>query len=170
MRRWMWILVLMTLVLAACGTSPKNRARQWAERFPEEVGSWELDTRNRTELSLENQSNYGYLTLIYEGQDDLRGTNAYLTIVSYATESAATVALEDEMLDWQVQGVRFETERLGRDRFDIAVMTGGQLIIYHADETVLKLRIVPEEAGSEISSEAITPLLELIADIAKNID
>lgn len=169
MRRVLWIAMIGVMLLTACGTSPKNRARQWAERFPQEVGSWKLNTRSRTELSLENQSNYGYLTLIYEGQGSLRGTNAYVTIVSYATKSAADVALEDLMLDWQLYGTRFETERIGRERFEVGTLLGGQLIIYQSNETLLKLRIIPEETGDEIPSDEVEPFLRLIIEIARNI-
>lgn len=165
------ISLVLVFLLTSCGASSKSRAKQWADRFPSVINSasmeWELDD-DRTELTAENQSNYGYITLTYEGDDDI---NAYVTIIVYANENAADVALEDRLLDYQVQGARFERERVQGTPFDVTSYVGGYLAVFQADETVVMLRIIAEDPATPLPSEDdIEVLLEIIADIADNID
>ncbi len=174
-----FLLLLVALLLSGCGAGPKEQAKKWAERFPEEIEStnmdWDLENR-RTELTAESQASYGYITLTYEGDDDI---NAFVTIVVYANENAADVALDDEMLDYRLQGARFEEHRIrleqykGNDRnhdFNLAAFSGSLLAIYQVEETLFTVRFIAEDPTTPIPLEDVDSLLAVIAEIVVNID
>jgi hypothetical protein len=166
------VLVLASSLLSACTSGPKEQAREWADRFPDEIGQWELDD-DRTELSVENQSNYGYVTIAYSGDNDINDFTAYITINVFATESAARVSLEQQVLDWQVMGVEFDRLRIRgyvSERVDSAVLPGGQIAFYQLDEVLVTLRVVADESGLEMPEDDIEQLLITIFEIAANIE
>ena len=177
MVRWQMFVVLIVLAGFAVGCGgPKADARKWADRFPAEIMAeaedddaepvvwWEM-TDDRTDLSIETQANYGYSTVIYEGTADaIEDVLAYITVVVYANESAANVAQEATMLDWSLQGIRFEAERFGRDRFDFALMDGGLLGYYQMDATVFEVRIIPEDMPFELPEDAYKTIFQTILD------
>lgn len=172
MRRFVALILVLAFVLTACGDDPKSVAREWADRFPSEIGDWEKDD-SRIELTSENQSNFGSVTVVYEGNGGLRNLSAHVTVLIYATTSAAAVTLNDRLLDWQLRGARFDTERVNlrfegtpcNARFEIATLNGGSLVFYQIDETLVMLRIIPEELETEIPTEAIEVFYPVIAQI-----
>ncbi|GIW60603.1 MAG: hypothetical protein KatS3mg087_1669 [Patescibacteria group bacterium] len=174
MRKYLiiWSFV-MIFALTGCMGGPKADADKIADRFPTEITIeegdeqtviWELDD-SRTELSLEVQSNYGYITLEYNGDGITEDMTAYVTIIVYANQSAANVALQRELLDWQVQGVRFDTVRVRRNRYDLANFAGGQLAYLQDEATVFEVRIIADDPTAEIPEEAITSIFETIFQI-----
>ena len=181
------VLILLALIVSACGGGPKADAKKLTDRFPVEVFTiveepedentpaeepirlWELSD-DQTQLSIETQTNYGYSTIVYEGDNDLEDVKAYITVWVHANESAADVALEATLLDWQLQGVRFDSVRFGRDSFDAGVIAGGQLYIYQAESKIIELRIIPEALGTEIPELASERLLETILLVLENVD
>lgn len=158
------VFALMLLMIVAC-SGPKSEARDLVDRFPVEILSepddtgetfvwWEL-SEDRTELSIETQTNYGQSTIVYEGDaDQVEDMLAYITIFVHANESAADVALQDTLLDWQIQGARFESERFGRDRFDFALLNGGLLAYYQSGTTLFEVRLIPEEPDFSFDNDA----------------
>ncbi len=167
------ILLVGMAVLVACGGGPKADAAKIAERFPSEIAIeedsermvvWELED-NRTELSLEVQSNYGYITLQYTGDDATDDMTAYITIIVYANQSAATVELERSQLNWEVQGVRFDTVRAGRNRYIQANFSGGQLAYLQNGATVFEVRIIADDVEAEIQDVAMESIFEIIFQI-----
>ncbi|MBZ0306519.1 MAG: hypothetical protein K8I82_10675 [Anaerolineae bacterium] len=165
MRRIGFFLIFLLVMLAACRPDPKSKASDWANRFPEEIGNWEADD-DRLELTPENASSFGHVTLTYEGEDDAL---AFISVDVYATETAANVALNEKVRNWQLQGIRFETERPGGERVDIATFPGGTLAYMQSKDTVVTLTILPPDpAESEISEEEIEVLLETLVEVVKN--
>lgn len=181
---YVFFLMGTMLFLAACG-SPKSKAQDWADRFPTTIGLWEQT--KRTELSYETQTNYGYITLEYQGQADrnssttIEGYKAYITIMVYANESAADVGLQEEILDWEVQGVRFESEQ----GMDVAILPTGYVAYLQEDATVVGVRIFPEtitepetalvallqETPSRLGVEVnIALLLDTVREVAQHVD
>lgn len=173
------ILGVLWLFVVACG-GPTQEARQWADRFPTEIQSpaeeasadpivWWEKTDDRTQYAIETQSRFGYATVSYEGKADVvEDMVAYITVRSYGNESSADVALEDALLDWQLRGARFESERFGRDVFDFAVLSGGLLAYYQNEDTLFHVRIVPAETGVEVVEDAYVALFETILLVLEN--
>jgi hypothetical protein len=173
---------VVMVFLVACG-GPTEESRQWADRFPAEITMpveaeagaepvvWWEKTDDRTQFAIETQSRYGYATVSYEGDaDPVEDTVAYITINTYANESSADVALEDAMLNWQLQGARFETERFGRDTFDFAVLNGGVLAYFQNDDTVFHVRIVPDDVEMTVPEDGYMALFETILLVLENAD
>lgn len=178
MRKLLPLLLLGLVGLAGCVGGPKADADKTADRFPEiitiavpdedePVVIWEQE-EDRTELSLEVQSNIGYVALEYVGDNATEDMTAYITIVVYANESAAEVALQRDMLDWQVQGTRFDTVRDGRNRYDLATFSGGQLAYLQSADTVFEVRVIAEDADTEIPEVAMETIFETIFQILEN--
>lgn len=175
------IFALLTLLIVACG-GPTEDARQWADRFPAEIQTpaeedgaepiiWWEKSEDRTQYAIETQARSGYATISYEGDDDrVEDVVAYITIHTYGNESSAEVALEDAMLNWQLQGARFDTERFGADAFDVATLNGGLLAYYQEDETLFEIRILPEETGAAVDEDAARALYETILTVIENAD
>jgi|GEM_PF-7124805 len=173
-RSWI-VLCLLTGILAACGASPKSQAADWADRFPEAIGVWEY-TEDRLELTAENQSSYGHLTLLYEydGEADTEAIT-HITIDVLATESAADVEIADRMRTWELNGARFERERIGGTPIDVATVTGGYLAYFQDDETIITLSVIPAIADEDTGELAPLPpaeeleiLLETVIAISEN--
>jgi len=177
MRRFSFMLVLM-LLLAACMSSPKQKAADWASRFPAEIAGFERNERQLLELTAENQSNYGHITMIYEGDDDYL---AYITVDVFATSTAANVELGTRMRDWTLRGVRFSRERIAGEAFDVAMPPGGYLAFFQVRESIITLAITPplenEEEDEDVADGTLLPLppaeeieifLETIVAVSKN--
>lgn len=168
MRRAGMICILLLVLLPACRPDPKSQAAEWAKRFPEEAGDWEADD-DVLELTPENISNVGHVTLTYEGDED---SFAYISVDVYATETAAEVALAEKLRNWQLQGARFEefefeAERgtpLFNETIDIAAFPGGRLAYRQEKNTLFTLSVIPAEP-SEVPDEAFIPLLETIVRV-----
>lgn len=175
-------MLLLTLIglsgLVGCVGGPKADAAKIADRFPaeitvegedeaERVVVWEQED-DRTELSLEVQSNYGYITLEYVGDDATDDMTAYVTIVVYATQSAAKVELERDLLNWEVQGVRFDTVRAGTNRYDLATFPGGQLAYLQNEATVFEVRVIADDVETEVPEVAIESIFDTIFEILEN--
>ncbi len=163
-RVYRYALLALLIFLAACGPSPKATARDWAERFPLEIGSYEQDD-DWLELTPENQTNTGHITLTYEGDDDQL---IYISIDTFATETAAEVRLSERLREWELLGARFERERISGEPIDVARTPGGYLGIYHNARSLISLRYVPalpEDEENETEENAPeTPAFELPAD------
>lgn len=161
--------LLLMMLLVACGANPKSKAADWANRFPAEIGDFETDRDDRLELTLENPSPIGHVILPYENGDEVK---AYLTIEVYATETAADVEFSSQMRTWELQGVRFERERIDGEPMDIAQTQGGYLAFFQWDETILTLAVIPPvlETGELLPQEDIDLFLETMVAIAKNRD
>ena len=157
-------------VLAACGPSPKATSSALADRFPKTVGVWELD--ERIELSLENASSYGHITLIYEGSDERQ---AYITLDTYATENAADVQMVDFMREWALDGVRLERQQIGRERVPAGLTQGGMVAYIQDDNIIVGISLVfgLEDETSDIETilqeETTVELLETIIAIINNL-
>lgn len=162
-RRAVWILLLLPMVIVACDSGPKAKARDWADRFPDEIASWELD--DEIELTAENQAGFGHITRTYEGADD---TIAYLSIDVYATSTAADVALAQLIRQWELNGARFESQRFGVDRLDFADTPGGRFTYTQVDETILTLTVIPEAPGTELNEDEIEVFWETIVEVIRN--
>lgn len=162
-------LLIGVVGLAACGASPKGKANEWANRFPPEIGNWELDD-GRLELTAENQSNFGHVTLTYEGEEE---AVAFVSIDVFATETAAEVEFARRVRDWELLGVRFEREKSART----ATTAGGYLGLFQEDDVILTLSVIPplvepEETSAEPSfaplpTDDIALLLETIEKVIK---
>lgn len=169
MPKWIFLVLIALVVLVGCEGGPKADANRTADRFPLEILDpnadeptvvWEQD--DRTELSIEVQSNYGYVTLEYAGDDATDDMTAYITILVYANDSAAEVAFQRQTLDWQVQGVRFDTVRAGRNRYDVATFPGGQLALMQNESTIFEVRIIADDLDAEIPDVALESIFEMI--------
>ncbi|KAB2905900.1 MAG: hypothetical protein F9K27_03975 [Anaerolineae bacterium] len=165
MRRTGFFLIFLLIMLAGCRPDPKSKANDWARRFPEEIGTWEADN-DRLELTPENASSFGHVTLTYEGDDDIF---AYLSVDVYATETAANVALGEKVRGWQLQGARFETDRRGGERVDIATFPGGTLAYMQSRDTVITLTIIPPDpAEVAIPQDEIEILIDTMVEVVRN--
>lgn len=179
MRKMLVVMLIGLFGLVGCTGGPKADADKIADRFPAEISVegedeaaerivvWERED-DRTELSLEVQSNYGYITLEYAGDDATDDMTAYITIMVYANTSAATVELQRNMLDWEVQGVRFDTERAGRNAYDLATFPGGQLAYLQNEDTIFEVRVIADDVETEIPEVAMESIFETIFEISEN--
>jgi hypothetical protein len=153
MRRF-W-LVLSVLVLAACGASPKSKADSWARAFPQEIGGFEQG-ENRLALTLESPAANGHVTLTYLNRDDVA---IYVTIDSYGNEDTASVRLGERLRDWNLQGVRFERERVSGKPIETATTAGGYLAYFQDKETLITLAVIPPiDEGAEGEAPVFLPL------------
>jgi hypothetical protein len=159
----------LAIILAACGSSPKGKAAELADRFPVEFGDWELN-ENRLELTAENQSNNGHVTLHYENGDDVR---VDISIDVYATSTAANVEMGERVRNWELMGVRFD--RLRPAGYDVAMLPGGYLAYLQDAETIFTLSIIPllpEAEASEttelVDAATIEAFQELISAVVSN--
>lgn len=167
MRRRLFLALCLGVILVGCAASPKNKAADWAKRFPLEIGAWETEAEDRVELLPENQSNYGQVTLPYVGADDV---TANLQITVFGTENAADVALMEAMRQWELNGARFERERIRTASFDMATLPGGRVIYHQVDDTVLMLSVVAPDPTTALPEEDITLFLETILAVVDNRD
>ena len=147
------------LLLAACSAGPRGIAADWADRFPQQVEEWEL-AGTRLELTAENQSNNGHVTLTYENDDE---TQVHISIDVYATPTAAQVVLGERMRGWQLQGARFE--RIRPAGYDAVMLPGGYLAYLLERETIFTLAVIPPQADSD--SGAVVAPEETIEDFQK---
>lgn len=171
MRRIAILLILLPIALVACRPDPKSEAADLAKKFPEEIGDWEAD-EDLLELTAENISNIGHVTIIYEGDDD---AFAYISIEVYATETAADVAIAEKLRNWQLQGARFaefeleyeDDNPLDGEEIERAVFPGGVLAYRQSENAVVTLTVIPAEP-SEIAEDALFPLLETVVGVVVN--
>lgn len=174
MARFVWFPLILMILLAACGESPKAIADDWADRFPEEIGVWEQDG-DRLELTAENQGSSGHITLsyAYDGEADIEAL-AYLSIDVFATETAANVELGKWMRSHELDGYRFVRERLRGTPVDVTTTAGGYIAYFQSDETVITLQVAPayedEDAQTfySLPTEDIEAFLETIIAIDDN--
>lgn len=172
MRRIGLFLLLVLLLVAACRPNPKTKAADWAKRFPEEIGDWEAD-EDKLELTAENISNVGHVTITYEGEDDAM---AYVSIDVYATETAADVAMSEKLRNWQLQGIRFQEYEIENEEsiakgeeISTAAFPGGKLAYRQEENAIVTLTVIPAEPA-EISDETIAPLLEIVVAVIVTAD
>lgn len=169
--KWLLIGSFLVVLLTACGASPKNKAKDWANLFPVEIGNFEQQ-EDKLELTLENPSPNGHVTLIYENDDEIL---AYLRIDVYATETAAEVEWSQRFTQWELNGVRFQDDRFDGVRVDFATLSGGFLAFAHAKDTIFSLQIIPpanedSETGEllPIPEEDINAFLETLGQAIKS--
>jgi hypothetical protein len=158
--RWMQVGLLLALavIVAACGSSPKNKARDWASLFPAEIGGFEQQ-EDRLELTLENPSPNGHVTLIYENDDEVL---AYLRVDVYATDTAADVEWSQRLTQWELSGVRFQDDRFDGVRVDFATLEGGFLAFAQSRDAIFSLQLIPPvDEEAEATEGASPPLLAL---------
>jgi hypothetical protein len=161
MRRILLLTVLLLLV-AACRPSPQSRADEWAGYFPEEVSEWEADRDDDLTLNPEDFAGMGHVTITYEGDDDAL---AYVTIEAYATDTAADIALNDTLKDWQLMGIQFDRSSPPGPRYYTGATPGGTLILLQQNETVFTLAFINgEEPIPEAEVEVLLELLLQIVD------
>ena len=153
--------LVIALLLAACGPSPKARANKYAERMPDVVGEFRKEDF-RVELTAEAIGSTGHVSLLYTqpAVGDL-----YVVIDTYGTESAANVAVARRERDFRLQGYTFDTDRQGRALVArIAELPQGRIAIFQNDEVVIELEYI-READAEMDEASWEAFLTAVRTV-----
>lgn len=160
MKRLVSILLLAALVLAACGTSPKERTKEFLKYMPAEIGEWEQDDGETVQLLSSTVSSMGHVTLVYEGPDDAL---AYIVIEVHPGDDAAEVAAMSRERELRLQGLVFDADRAPQmvtaqvaqtDRVRYALMQEGSIVV--------EIDTLAAEGEDPVSDELFQSLLDAV--------
>lgn len=143
------MIILASLALTACGPSPKARAKQYADRMPDEIGEFDKEDR-RVELSAEAIDSIGHVTVWYSHRSL---GEVYVVIDAYGTKSAADVAIARRERDWRLLGYEFDTDRKARLlTATVADLPQGRIGILQDNEVLIEIQYIRN--GDEELDEA----------------
>jgi hypothetical protein len=161
MKRVGLLLVVLILLVAACGPSPKARTQEFSNYLPEEIGDWKRDDGETVELVSSTITSEGHMTLQYEGPDDAW---AYIVIEVHPTTDSAEVAVTSRVRELRLMGLEFEDNRVPQqvtaqvtqnDRFRLA--------LFEEDGIVVEIdALAAADAEEPVSEEAFDELLSIV--------
>jgi hypothetical protein len=161
-------LLLIPVFLTACARGPKSKADDYAERMPEEIGSFKLDEDRTVKLSAEAIGNTGSIALMYESGDV---GEVYVVIETYGTESAAEVALEKRMRDLRLYGADFSSDRVAKykvfPRVDVTEMPNGRVAFFSYKAAVLEVQYIKAAPEATISEEDWDAILTAVREVGE---
>ncbi len=151
-------LLALALAVSACGTSPKNRARDLVRYLPEEIGEWELD--ERTELLTSTITSRGHITLTYEGPDDAL---AFIVIEAHPSVDAADVAALDRERALLLDGLVLEADRVAQQATaQIAQTERARIALFHEDDITVEVNTLAAEGEDPVSDDDFAALLDAV--------
>lgn len=158
LRYYLIALLALTLTVSACGTGPKDRARDLVQYLPEEIGAWELD--ERTELLTSTITSRGHITLAYEGPDDAL---AFIVIEAHPSVDAADVAALERERTLLLDGLAFEADRAPQQATaQIAQTERARIALFHEDDITVEVNTLAAEGEDPISDDDFTALLDAV--------
>ncbi len=148
MRRSYGLLMVLVLLVAACGGSPKAKAREFAERLPEQIGEFRQED-NRVELTAEAIGSTGHVTVLYTQRNV---AEVYIVIDTFGTKSAADVALARRQRDLRLMGYEFDINRRGSPTAQIADLSQGRIAIFQRDDMLIEIQYI--KLGDEVDEDS----------------
>lgn len=161
MKRVMLLLVLVVLIVTACGPSPKARTKEFSEYLPAETEDWELDDGETVELVSSTVTSKGHMTLLYEGPDDAL---AYIVIDVHPTDDAAEVAATARLRELQLMGMEIEDNRAPQEvTAQVTQNNQSRIALLEEDGIVVEIDAIGAvDAEEPVSEEVFEELLIIV--------
>ncbi len=154
--------VLIGVMLAGCGESPRSRAKDFSQYLPREVGEWTRNDDETVELLANTVTNTGHITMVYEGPDDAL---AYVVIEAHPTLDAAEVAFTDRLRNLSLQGIVFDRDRQPpKATADIAQQGRARYALLQEDGIMVEIDTLAVAEDTPVSDEAFDALLTMVRD------
>ena len=160
-RAGLFLILVLAVVLAACGPSPKARSDEFLKFLPEETDSWERDDDATAQLLSSTVASKGHIILQYEGPEDAL---AYIVIEAYPTEDAANVAITDRERILLLQGLEFEADRAPQQATaQVAQTDRAWYALFQENTVVVEINVLPAlDADEPLSEEELAELLVMV--------
>jgi uncharacterized Zn finger protein len=153
-------LLLLAAMLVACGNSPRERAKDFREQLPAEVGDWERSDRDTVELHTSTVTSEGHVLLVYEGDND---AIAYIEIRGHSSEEAAELADAERERDLLLDGIALETNAPPRQvSAKVAQTDRVWYALFQEDTITVEIDAIAAEGEDPISEEAFNDLLTIV--------
>lgn len=160
------VLMLAIVALAACGPSPRERAKDFAKLMPDEIDGWTQIERGRVELTANTVSNTGHTTLQFNWPTERDPeVIAYVVIEAHPSEDAADVAYAARVRDFQLMGLT--TESSPQPQTDETHGTNGAAVyaLLKADDVVVEIDAFPQDEGVVVDEDAFDELLSTVRQV-----
>ena len=154
------LVLLVSAVLTACGTSPRARADDFVKYLPAEVGDWERDDRQTVKLLASTIANRGHVTMVYEGADDAL---AYIVVEAHPSADAAEVALATRERELLLDGLTLERDRAPQRATALVGHTSRVgYALFREDTVVVEINTIADDEETPVSEEAFDELLTMV--------
>ncbi|MBN2305487.1 MAG: hypothetical protein JXQ72_13460 [Anaerolineae bacterium] len=155
--------VLLITMLAACGSSPKDRADEFVSKLPAEFGEWERNDKETVRLLSSTVTSIGHVALTYEGPDDAL---AFLVIEAHPSQDAAEVARASRLREWMLQGLALDRDRAPQKATaEVAQTERVRYALFQEQTIVVEIDVLAAEGEAPVSDEAFGELLTVIREI-----
>lgn len=154
------LIVLLSALLTACGSSPRARADDLVAYLPAEVGDWERDDRETVKLLASTVASKGHVTMVYEGPDDAL---AYIVVEAHPGVDAAQVAFVTRERELRLDGLALDRDRAPQR----ATATVGQTALvryalFQEETIVVEINAIAAAEDTPVSDEAFDELLTMV--------
>jgi hypothetical protein len=168
MKRVGLLLVVLILLVTACGPSPKARTDDFAHYLPVEIGDWKLDDGETVELVSSTITSKGHMTLVYEGPDDAL---AYIVIDVYPSDDAAEVASTARIRELRLLGMEFDADRVPQQATAQMTQTErNRIALLDEDSIVVEIDVIAAaDAEEPVSEDAFSELLTIVRNAYEKI-
>lgn len=152
--------LLIAVLLAACGGSPKARADELAKLLPAETASWERNDRQTARLLGSTVMGMGQVIMTYEGADDAL---AYIVIAAHPSLDAAEVAATNRERELRLDGLELERDRApGLATATVAQSERVRYALFQEDTYVVEIDAIAANGEAPISDQALDELLDVV--------
>lgn len=159
-RTLLLLIVALGLIAAACGPSPRDRAKEFTTFLPEEIGEWELQDNQTAELLTSTVTTQGHVTLQYEGPNDAL---AYVVIDTYPTNDAADVAFTTRERELLLQGLTLDSDRSPQEATALVTQSEfARIALFNEEGMLVEINALADEDGELVSDEAFADLLAIV--------
>lgn len=154
------LIVALSALLSACGSSPKAKADKLAKYLPEEIGEWERDDGETAKLLNSTVSNKGHITMLYEGPDDALG---YIVLEAHPSEDMAEVTLVTRQRELLLQGLALERNRKPQQATaDVAQTDRVRYALFQENNYTVEINTIVENDAKPVSDDAFEALLDAV--------
>ena len=152
--------LLIALLVAACGASPKARADKVVKYLPQEAGDWARDDGETVKLLSSTVTSKGHVTMIYAGPD---GAIAYVVVEVHPSEDAAEVASTSRERELRMRGLVFEDDRAPRQATALVAQDGrARYALFQESEYVVEVDALAADEDHLVGDEAFADLLTMV--------
>lgn len=160
MKQTLLLLIVVVLTAAACGPSPRDRAKEFTEYLPAEYGEWEQLDDETVELLTSTVTSMGHVIMQYEGPNDAL---AYIVIEAHPSNDAADVAATNRLRELQLQGLVLDRNRAPQKATaDVAQSDVARYALFNEDGIVVEINALADEDGVIADDEVFEELLDIV--------
>lgn len=157
------VLLILAAALSACGTSPKDRADEFAKLLPEEFGQWKRDDGETVRLVSSTVTSMGHVAYTYEGPDDAL---AFVVIEAHPGADSAEVARASRIRELLLQELTLDRDRAPQQATAEVTQTGRVRIALFQEETVVvEIDALAAEGEAPVSDDAFAELLDIVRQV-----